>query len=173
MRGRNDCAVMMDERALFAVKSVSQGSAWKRLKEGLSYTWRTPDVLVIIIVLAAIGTFGYNFSVVLPLIAGYTRLVSIARASRRVVHGRWRGMADEVLDDGQAEAGSPRLARPGLVHAVEALEDPLQIRLGKAAAFVLNGDDDVVVRLHRRHPDPAACRRIIGRVLEDVSQRIL
>lgn len=39
--------------------------------EGLRYVWRTPDVLLIMIVVAAIGTFGYNFSVVLPLLAGF------------------------------------------------------------------------------------------------------
>lgn len=39
--------------------------------EGLRYVWQTPDVLLIMIVVAAIGTFGYNFSVVLPLLAGF------------------------------------------------------------------------------------------------------
>jgi MFS family permease len=63
--------LLMNEKALFAAVVVPQGSAWHRLKEGLSYTRRTPQVLAIIIVLAAIGTFGYNFTVVLPLIASY------------------------------------------------------------------------------------------------------
>jgi MFS family permease len=62
---------LMDEKALFKAVVVPQGSAWLRLKEGLSYTRNTPSVLVIIIILAAIGTFGYNFTTVLPLIATY------------------------------------------------------------------------------------------------------
>jgi MFS family permease len=63
--------LLMNEAALFAAEVVPKGSAWQRLKDGLSYTRNTPQVLVIIIVLAAIGTFGYNFTVVLPLIATY------------------------------------------------------------------------------------------------------
>ncbi len=62
---------MMDERALHAVSPGKHASVWGQLKEGLSYTVHTPDVLVIIIVIAAIGTFGYNFSVTLPLIADF------------------------------------------------------------------------------------------------------
>jgi MFS family permease len=50
----------------------------KRLAEGLSYVWRTPDVLLIMIVIGAIGTFGYNFSVVLPLLAGFVLHTSAA-----------------------------------------------------------------------------------------------
>jgi MFS family permease len=63
----------IDEKKLFVVPASRQqaASAWKRLKEGLAYTWHTPEVLVIMIMLAAIGTFGYNFTVLIPLIAGY------------------------------------------------------------------------------------------------------
>ncbi|MEI7769450.1 MAG: MFS transporter, partial [Chloroflexales bacterium] len=34
-----------------------------QLREGLAYTWRTPEVLLVMILIGAIGTFGYNFSV--------------------------------------------------------------------------------------------------------------
>ena len=47
------------------------GSVGQRLREGLAYSRRTPEVLLIMIVVATIGTFGYNFSVTMPLIAGY------------------------------------------------------------------------------------------------------
>lgn len=63
--------LMMNEQALFRTAVAPHGSAWKRLKEGLSYSWNTPRVLTILIVVAAIGTFGYNFSVILPLISGF------------------------------------------------------------------------------------------------------
>ncbi|NTW98306.1 MAG: MFS transporter, partial [Oscillochloris sp.] len=42
-----------------------------QLREGLAYTWRTPEVLLVMILMAAIGTFGYNFSVMMPLIGGF------------------------------------------------------------------------------------------------------
>src|SRR6476660_2685495 len=38
------------------------------LKEGLSYAFRTPAVLLIVILVGIIGTFGYNFTVMLPLV---------------------------------------------------------------------------------------------------------
>ena len=41
------------------------------LREGLSYAFRTPAVLMIIILVAIVGTFGYNFTVMLPLLARY------------------------------------------------------------------------------------------------------
>ena len=43
----------------------------KELGDGLRYAWQTPAVLSILIVVAFIGTFGYNFSVVLPLLGGF------------------------------------------------------------------------------------------------------
>ncbi|MHB8626160.1 MAG: MFS transporter [Aggregatilineales bacterium] len=63
--------LMMRESELFAVPPHVQGSVRKRLVEGLSYVWRTPNILAIIIVVAALGTFGYNFGVVLPLLAQF------------------------------------------------------------------------------------------------------
>lgn len=64
--------LMMDTTQFFTpqqrrgVESVRQ-----QVGEGLGYVWRTPAVLQIMLVVAAIGTFGYNFSVVLPLLAGF------------------------------------------------------------------------------------------------------
>lgn len=47
------------------------GNMGARLLEGLQYVWKTPSVMLIMIMVAAIGTFGYNFSVVLPLLSGF------------------------------------------------------------------------------------------------------
>lgn len=41
------------------------------IREGLAYTWRTPEVRLIMVVMAFVGTFGYNFNVVLPLLSGF------------------------------------------------------------------------------------------------------
>jgi len=45
------------------------GRVLGQLAEGLRYSLRTPPILLILILMAAIGTFGYNFTVVLPLLA--------------------------------------------------------------------------------------------------------
>ncbi len=49
-----------------------KGKVFAQLREGLGYAFHTPDIAFIIIVLGIVGTFGYNFTVVLPLIAKYS-----------------------------------------------------------------------------------------------------
>jgi MFS family permease len=63
--------LLMHETELFALPPATHGPIIKSLIEGLTYSWRTPSVLRILIVVAAIGTFGFNFSIVLPLIADF------------------------------------------------------------------------------------------------------
>lgn len=63
--------MMMNRSEFVTSAALQQGSMTQRLREGLSYAWRTPTVLLVLMVVAAIGTFGYNFSVALPLIAGF------------------------------------------------------------------------------------------------------
>jgi len=63
--------LMMDPNAFFNPPPAKRGSTGRNIVEGLAYVWRTPPVLLVMIVVAAIGTFGYNFSVVLPLLAGF------------------------------------------------------------------------------------------------------
>jgi MFS family permease len=43
----------------------------QQLVEGLSYTWHTRPVLFIMLIVGIIGTFGFNFSVILPLLANF------------------------------------------------------------------------------------------------------
>jgi MFS family permease len=61
----------MDSLALHVVPPSTQGSVNRRLREGLSYARHTPAIMTILIVVTAIGTFGYNFSIVLPLLARF------------------------------------------------------------------------------------------------------
>lgn len=61
--------LLMDANAFFANTSAAGGSLRGRLIEGLAYAARTPIVLSILVVVAFIGTFGYNFSVIVPLVA--------------------------------------------------------------------------------------------------------
>jgi MFS family permease len=60
---------LMDSTALFATATSAGGSMFGKLKEGLAFAGRTPSVLSVLIVIAFIGTFGFNFSVVTPLVA--------------------------------------------------------------------------------------------------------
>ena len=59
----------MDARAFFAAPPARAGGVWVNLKEGLRYAARTPIIFSILIVVAFIGTFGYNFTVITPLVA--------------------------------------------------------------------------------------------------------
>jgi MFS family permease len=63
--------LMMKPGEFANVPPVVAGRMGQRLLEGLTYVWHTPSVLLVMIVVAAIGTFGYNFSVVLPLLSGF------------------------------------------------------------------------------------------------------
>ena len=65
--------LMMDNAALFNVQRRQEGpvNPVAELREGLAYAFRTPPVLLIIILVGVIGTFGYNFTVMLPLLARY------------------------------------------------------------------------------------------------------
>ena len=62
---------MMDQKKLHIVPAVKTGSVNKRLREGVSFAWHTPAILSVLIVVGFIGTFGYNFTIVLPLIARF------------------------------------------------------------------------------------------------------
>ena len=63
---------MMDTSKLFAIpRKVTRIDPIGELREGLSYAFRTPSALLIIILVAIIGTFGYNFTVMLPLVTRY------------------------------------------------------------------------------------------------------
>ncbi len=49
----------------------STGNVFAQVREGLSYSWHTPQVLFFFILLGFLGTFGYNFTVVIPLVAEF------------------------------------------------------------------------------------------------------
>jgi MFS family permease len=60
---------LMDPKQLFATSASPQASAFTKLKEGLAYARHTPVVLAILILAAFIGTFGFNFTIIVPLVA--------------------------------------------------------------------------------------------------------
>ena len=61
--------LMMDARAFFAAPLRRDGSVLDNLTEGLAFARHTPTILSVLIVAAFIGTFGFNFSVIVPLVA--------------------------------------------------------------------------------------------------------
>jgi MFS family permease len=64
--------LMMRMSEMHAVERRATGmGAIAELREGISYVVRTPACLLIMILMGAIGTFGFNFITFLPLIARY------------------------------------------------------------------------------------------------------
>ena len=64
-------ALMMMRPAEFFSVEKGEGRLFEQLREGISFAYRTPEVLLILLVMAFIGTFGYNFSTALPLLAKF------------------------------------------------------------------------------------------------------
>lgn len=62
---------LMRPRELHPVARPRRGPIFRQLGEGVRYATRTPDVALILGLVAVIGTFGYNFTVMLPLLARY------------------------------------------------------------------------------------------------------
>jgi len=62
---------MMNPKGFYVRPVRQKQAALSDLVEGLSYARRSTVVLTILIVIGVIGTFGYNFSTVLPLIGGF------------------------------------------------------------------------------------------------------
>ncbi len=64
------CALLlMNPKAFFSAPLTPNGSIFGSLKEGLAFAMRTPLIFSTLIVAAFIGTFGFNFTVVVPLVA--------------------------------------------------------------------------------------------------------
>lgn len=63
---------VMRSREFHAVARPARGNVFRQVREGISYAVSTPDVLRTLIMVGILGTFGYNFSTVLPLLAKYT-----------------------------------------------------------------------------------------------------
>src|SRR5437870_878721 len=71
---------------------------------------------------------------------------------------------DGPSGDGQAEADTAGVPRAGVVHAVEALEDPLAMRGGNPRARVPHFDDRILAAGARGDTDLPLVRRVLDRV---------
>ena len=76
---------------------------------------------------------------------------------------------DDVLDDGQAEAGAAELAAAGAIDAVEALEEARQVLRGDAAAAIADVDGDFVVILACEDFNLAAGFAVFDGVIDEVN----
>lgn len=62
--------LLMDPARFFAGRPPKvRGNVLREIGEGLRYAVTTPDVALVVLLMGVLGTFGYNFTVVLPLIA--------------------------------------------------------------------------------------------------------
>jgi MFS family permease len=61
--------LLMKPGLFYSAPRSESGHVLEQLVEGLRYSLRTPAILFVLILMAAVGTFGYNFTVVLPLLA--------------------------------------------------------------------------------------------------------
>lgn len=60
---------LMDPKAFFSAPPAINGSMLTRLKEGLTFARHTPLIFAVLIVTAFVGMFGFNFTIVTPLVA--------------------------------------------------------------------------------------------------------
>jgi MFS family permease len=63
--------ILMRPAEFHDVPAPVRGPVLTRMREGIEFAIQTPAVLLPLLMLAFIGTFGYNFTVILPLIAKY------------------------------------------------------------------------------------------------------
>lgn len=63
--------LLMDRTGFVTVRPRVEGSTLERLRGDLRYVRGTPEVFLVMLLIGVIGTFGYNFSVTLPLIGGF------------------------------------------------------------------------------------------------------
>ncbi|MDQ2785833.1 MAG: MFS transporter [Chloroflexota bacterium] len=63
--------ILMRPDRFYEVLSPARGKMFAQIGEGLRYVVRTPDIALVMLLMGVIGTFGYNFTVLLPLIAQY------------------------------------------------------------------------------------------------------
>jgi MFS family permease len=63
---------LMRPELLRASRRPARAAVWTQLADGLRYVARTPALAFPVVLLAFLGTFGYNFTVTLPLLARFT-----------------------------------------------------------------------------------------------------
>jgi predicted MFS family arabinose efflux permease len=65
------CLLAMRPSQFFALPKLQRGRTADLLREGISYSLRTPAVFSLLFALLFVGTFGYNFNTFVPLVARF------------------------------------------------------------------------------------------------------
>jgi len=63
--------LLMRPSEFYEAGRAAKGTVLKQIHEGLRYAVTTPDIALVVLLVGVIGTLGYNFTVVLPLMARY------------------------------------------------------------------------------------------------------
>ena len=63
--------LLMRPDRFFERPKPARGNVLRQVGDGVRYAVTTPDIALIVLLMAVLGTLGYNFTVVLPLIARY------------------------------------------------------------------------------------------------------
>jgi MFS family permease len=63
--------LLMRPERFYEVPMPSRGRIFAQIGEGLRYAARTPDIAVVMLLTVVFGIFGYNFDIILPLIARF------------------------------------------------------------------------------------------------------
>ncbi len=70
--------LLMRPDKFFNVPTPQRGNVFRQIGEGLSFVRYTVPAFIVVIMMGVLGTFGYNFSVTLPLIAEFVLHTSAA-----------------------------------------------------------------------------------------------
>lgn len=65
------CLMRMDPGKLLPAMLSARGAMLSQVREGLQYVWRTPMLGFTLLLLACVGMLGYNFNVMIALLARY------------------------------------------------------------------------------------------------------
>lgn len=63
--------LLMRPKDFYDVPPPTRGPVLARLREGIAYSVRTPQIALVLILMVFLGTFGYQFTVLLPLVADF------------------------------------------------------------------------------------------------------
>jgi MFS family permease len=63
---------MLDMGKLYGGRRIARGALWSQMWDGLKHSAHSPRLAFPLCMLAVLGLFGYNFGVVLPLLARYS-----------------------------------------------------------------------------------------------------
>ena len=64
--------LLMRSSELYPLRDRATGKAGAAIREGLAYVWRTPEVLLVLTITTFVATTGFNFRVLLPVLASKT-----------------------------------------------------------------------------------------------------